>query len=243
MEGHRARSADAGPDLEVDVGNRLNALFPDHARDLGALLGRELCARACLSGGGLRLAGLSSLSGLGLAVRRALLLRVHVAIATLTALGLHVLAGLGLVVLGAHALRFFALHVVVLGRFIALHVAVLGRFFALRAGLHIVLRALVFGAARLRRLFIGLGSLHAGRRFRRVRRRVLLDGEIGRRIAACSGSLCVCEAGSGDQRRRSHRHQKAISHGYLLACLLARADNETGSMMFRDISGSAELVL
>jgi len=30
---------------------------------------------------------------------------------------------------------------------------------------------------------------------------------------------------------------------YLLACLLARADNETGSMMFRDISGSAELVL
>src|ERR1700682_5962673 len=146
MEGHRARSADAGPDLEVDVGNRLNALFPDHARDLGALLGRELCARACLSGGGLRLAGLSSL---GLAVRRALLLRVHVAIAAiglhavavLTALGLHVLAGLGLVVLGAHALRFFALHVVVLGRFIAL-----------RAGLHIVLRALVFGAARLRQI-------------------------------------------------------------------------------------------
>src|ERR1700738_4746493 len=27
MEGHRARYADAGPDLKVDVGNRLNALF------------------------------------------------------------------------------------------------------------------------------------------------------------------------------------------------------------------------
>src|ERR1700738_300605 len=142
MEGHRARNADAGPDLEVDVGDRLNALLPNPVRDFGALLGRELCARACLAGG-LRLAALSGL-GLGgrlrLAVRRLLLLRVHVAIAAVAALGLHVLAGLGLVVLGAHALRFFALHVVVLGRFIAL-----------RAGLHIVLRALVFGAARVRR--------------------------------------------------------------------------------------------
>jgi hypothetical protein len=37
--------------------------------------------------------------------------------------------------------------------------------------------------------------------------------------------------------------RKRLVMEYLLACLLARADNERGSMMFRDISGSAELVL
>jgi hypothetical protein len=55
--------------------------------------------------------------------------------------------------------------------------------------------------------------------------------------------LCVCEAGSGDQRRRSHRHHKAISHGILLACLLARADNEAGCIKFLDIAVPTELVL
>jgi hypothetical protein len=30
---------------------------------------------------------------------------------------------------------------------------------------------------------------------------------------------------------------------YLLACLLARADNERGSTMFRDIGGSMDFVL
>src|SRR5260370_42201575 len=120
MEGYRARNANAGRDREVDVRSRLNALLPDHAGDLGALFGRKLCAGAGLSNG-----------GLGLAVRRALLLRIHVAIAALAALGIHVTgtafatfglhvlaATLGIVLrivfLGAHALRLLTLHVVLI---------------------------------------------------------------------------------------------------------------------------------
>jgi hypothetical protein len=37
--------------------------------------------------------------------------------------------------------------------------------------------------------------------------------------------------------------RKRLVMEYLLACLLARADNERGSMMFRDISGSIDFVL
>src|SRR5258708_158268 len=128
VEPHFARNAGADRYREVHVLDRLNTLFLDHSGDLGALLGRKLRAGPGLTGG-----------DLGLRPRRALLLRVHavfttlrrvavfaalgvhLAVATFTALGLHVFAGLviaslGAFVLRAHALRLFALHVV-LGRF------------------------------------------------------------------------------------------------------------------------------
>src|SRR5258708_27110263 len=128
VEPHFARNAGADRYREVHVLDRLNTLFLDDGGDLGALLGRKLGAGPGLTGG-----------DLGLRPRRALLLRVHavftslrrfavfaglgghLAVATFTSLGLHVLPALFIArlcafVLRAHALRLFALHVV-LGRF------------------------------------------------------------------------------------------------------------------------------
>src|SRR6202022_1708652 len=66
MEGHFAGNAGADRNREIGVADRRNVLIPDHGGDLGALLRRKLGASAGLADG-----------GLGLAVRRALLLRVE----------------------------------------------------------------------------------------------------------------------------------------------------------------------
>src|SRR6266550_7440428 len=50
VDAHVARNAGADRDREIDVGDRRNMLVPDHGCDLGALLGRELCRSAGLSG-------------------------------------------------------------------------------------------------------------------------------------------------------------------------------------------------
>jgi hypothetical protein len=54
----------------------------------------------------------------------------------------------------------------------------------------------------------------------------------------------MCETGTGDQRRRGHRHHKAISHRIVSSCVcIARADNDRRCSMFRDIAGSIDFVL
>ncbi len=233
-------------------------LFLDHRGDLGALLSRELGARASLTSR-LGLVGLRLGSRLGLAIHATLRLRVRAAVAAFSlhavavfaAFGLHVLAGGALFMrLRAHALRLFALHVVVLGGFLALH-----------AGLHVVLRTLVLGGAGLH-LFVGLGGLHATligalvlrgtvaihrgcrRRASIGRRRTLLDGGARRRrFAARPCSLCVGEPGPGDQRRRGHRDHKTISHGIVSSRVcIARANNESRCAMFPHNRGSIGFV-
>src|SRR6201999_246240 len=85
------RHAGADADREVHVLDRLDMLAADHARDLGALLSREVGMGAGLTGGGLlgrRLVGLGGLVAFA----------AHVVI---TALGLHVLV-LALATLGLH---------------------------------------------------------------------------------------------------------------------------------------------
>src|SRR5882724_12750021 len=89
MEGYAAaRNAGTDRDREVDVGHRLNVLFLDHRGDLGALLSRELGARASLTSR-LGLVGLRLGSRLGLAIHATLRLRVHAAVA---AFSLHAVA-------------------------------------------------------------------------------------------------------------------------------------------------------
>src|SRR5258705_83303 len=138
MESDVTRNVGADRNREVDVGHRADVLRLDHGGDLGALLGRELRTRTGLTGGGGRLGRTVAILG-----------AVHVAVAIL---GLHILRRTGLVVFRAHALRALALHIIVLGGF-----------FALRAGLHVVLSALVLGAVPIH--VLGLGRLRRlGRR-------------------------------------------------------------------------------
>src|SRR6266436_969834 len=143
VERDLARNAGTDRDREIDVGRRPDVLLLDHGADPGALFSREFCAGAGLSDG-LRPAFRALCLGVHVALAVFAALGLHAAVAAfglragavLTAFGLEVLSPLGVVVLGAHALRLFALHDVVLGRF-----------FALRSGPHVVMRALVLGGS------------------------------------------------------------------------------------------------
>src|SRR3954468_6022532 len=96
MEGHIARDAGADRDREVDVRHRRNTLLPDHTGDLGALLGRELRARAGLARSSRALARSSTLR---LGLHAVLALGLLVTARPIRALGR------GLVTLGLIALR------------------------------------------------------------------------------------------------------------------------------------------
>src|SRR5438445_581546 len=137
VEGHVARYAGADRNREVHVRHRLNALFLDHAGDLGALLGRALITLHRALAGRLTLL---------FALLLGLLFGLHAA-AVFLALGLHVL------VLAAFAA--FRLHVLA-----ALHLVfgALALFSARRLllGLHVgllICRATLLGCATARRRF------------------------------------------------------------------------------------------
>src|SRR5271156_2447810 len=151
VEADVTRNAGADRNREVDVGHGRDVLIADDGRDLGALFGGELGARASLSDG-FRALFLFRAGGIFTAVVVATLgLRVALALV----FGLHVLAGRALFIL-RHAFGMIGLGVLlgVLGRFLA------HRLFTRGAGLHILLRALILHAA----LFLGLGRLHTFRR-------------------------------------------------------------------------------
>src|SRR6202035_766023 len=124
VEAHRRGNPRANVEFEVHVVNFLDLLRPDGRSDLSLLFRRRSRGRR---GGGVAGRGLRPAVGraLGLGVHVAVFaVGVHVAALAVPAFGLHVLGGTALVVrLRAHALRFFALHVTVLGRLFALHVA------------------------------------------------------------------------------------------------------------------------
>src|SRR5258705_9691971 len=167
MEGHVTRNAGADRNREVHVRNRLNALLPDHGRDLGALLGRELRGRAGLARRGralacgaalcLRLhAVLLTLSLLITARRRALITLLGRGLVTTRGRGLVTMLGRALIMLrralagrlplllGLHAAAVFltlGLHVLVMPAFAAFGLHVL-------AALHVVFGALVLFSTR-----------------------------------------------------------------------------------------------
>src|SRR5579883_1465485 len=273
-----ARYAGADRDREVHVVDRLHMFVADDGRDLGALLGRELCARA----------GLANRGAGPIAV-----LRVHVVVATLATLGLHlVLIALGLgillglatlavlgVLLGLTALAIlgvllglaalavpgvllglaaFAILSVFLG--LATRLLGFGGLVTLAAfRLHVVGRAfgLVLRAHALGlltgRIFLGALALAGGRRLLGLHARRRRGGlavltfrccaaggatcrrrcALHLRAALLVATLCIGETRPGDQRKRSGRDQKAVSHNLSPHEFgIARADNSSREERF-----------
>src|SRR5947209_11511704 len=192
MEAYFARNAGSDRDREVHILDRFDMLFPDHAGDLGSLLGRELRASAGLTGGSLGprfntvapfsihvTAATFAAFNVLVAITVFAALGVLVDVATFATFGLHILATFAtfrlhiLAVFTAFSLHVlavlaaFSLHVLAVLLAFRLHVLV-GALSTVVVRTHAVglLAACLVGAfilAGRSRFLLGLGGLHAGR--------------------------------------------------------------------------------